>query len=319
MSERRWDQVLVAEHEMIERAMEVMKTELGRLAPGQRAGVDLVRAIDFLLQFGDKMHNRKEEDHLFPLMERRGIPRQGGPIAVMLAEHEAERTLLASMLERLPSLATAGDDAVAAMTREGLEYLQVRANHIWKENDVLYAMGRKVLGEEDNEALLEAFDRLDRDHYGPDAAGHFARMLEEVERGKEARTSLVHNLSYDQIHAIFETLPVEVTFVDADDTVAYFNRLDKDKVFVRTRSVIGRKVHKCHPAHSVDKVLRIVEGFKAGTLDRAEFWIDLEGEKVLIRYFPVRDDDGTYLGVLEVTQEIGWIQRIEGQKVLLDE
>ncbi len=129
---------------------------------------------------------------------------------------------------------------------------------------------------------------------------------------------LVENLSTEQLHAIMETLPMEVTFVDADDTVAYFNRLDKEKIFARTRSVIGRKVHKCHPEKSVDTVLKIVEGFKNKTMDKAEFWIDFRDEKILIRYFPVFNDDDEYMGVLEVTQEIAWIQKIKGQKLLLD-
>jgi DUF438 domain-containing protein len=81
---------------------------------------------------------------------------------------------------------------------------------------------------------------------------------------------------------------------------------------------VGRKVQKCHPAGSVDRVQRIVEGFKNGSLDKAEFWIDFAGDKILIRYFPVRDDDGRYLGVMEVTQEIGEIQKLTGQKRLLD-
>lgn len=318
MTLRRWDEVLVAEHEMIERAMVVMKSELPKLAPGTKPSRQLSRAIDFLLQFGDRMHNHKEEDHLFPLMEQRGIPSQGGPIAVMLMEHQAERALLTSMLAQLPDLRRASEDQVAAFVRDGTEYLQVRANHIWKENDVLYPMGNRVLSNEDNDSLVAAFAALDADHYGPEAAAHYAKMLDEVERGADAQASLVHNLSYEQIHGIMETLPFELTFVDADDTVAYFNRLDRDKVFVRTRSVIGRKVHKCHPSHSVDRVLEIVEGFKAGTLDKAEFWIDFKGDKILIRYFPVRDDAGTYLGVLEVTQEVGWLQKLEGEKRLLD-
>jgi DUF438 domain-containing protein len=145
------------------------------------------------------------------------------------------------------------------------------------------------------------------------------KMLDEVEKGKKAIQSLVHNLSTEQIHGIFETLPFEVTFVDADDTVAYFNRLDKEKVFVRSRSVIGRKVQKCHPEKSVDTVEKIVSGFKDGTRDKADFWIDIAGEKILIRYFPVRDEEGNYLGVLEVTQEISAIQKLTGQKRLLDE
>ena len=115
-----------------------------------------------------------------------------------------------------------------------------------------------------------------------------------------------------------ETLPFELTFVDADDVVAYFNRLDKEKVFVRTRSVIGRKVEKCHPAKSVHIVEQIVKGFKDGTMDSADFWIDFKDDKILIRYFPVRNENGDYMGVLEITQEVGWIQKLEGQKRLLD-
>jgi hypothetical protein len=128
----------------------------------------------------------------------------------------------------------------------------------------------------------------------------------------------VEGLSYEQLHAIMETLPFELTFVDAADTVAYFNRLDKEKIFPRTRSVIGRKVDKCHPEKSVHMVEQIVTGFKEGTMDKAEFWIDFRGEKVLIRYFPVYGETGEYMGVLEITQEIGWLQKLTGQKRLLD-
>ena len=82
--------------------------------------------------------------------------------------------------------------------------------------------------------------------------------------------------------------------------------------------VIGRQVEKCHPEKSVDTVKKIVSGFKQKTMDKAEFWIDFKGDKILIRYFPVYDDAGEYLGVLEVTQEIGAIQKLTGQKRLLD-
>jgi hypothetical protein len=99
--------------------------------------------------------------------------------------------------------------------------------------------------------------------------------------------------------------------------VAYFNKLDKTKIFPRTRSVIGRKVEKCHPEKSVDMVRQIVEGFKAGTMDHAEFWIDFRGDKILIRYFPVYNESGEYMGVLEVTQAIGALQKIEGEKRLI--
>ena len=313
----RWDDWLVAEHEMIERAMEVLKTNLDKVSSGKHNKIQTARAIDFLLEFGDKIHNIKEEKSLFPRMAERGAPTEGGPIGVMLLEHDLERKLLVKMQMALDTLNTASDDEKAVFVKEGLEYLTIRAEHIWKENDILYNMGRQILTEEDFAYLLKEFQNSDLQHYGDQASVKFATMLKEVEEGG-AKMRLVENLSTDQLHAIMETLPVEVTFVDADDTVAYFNRLDKEKIFPRTRSVIGRKVHKCHPEKSVDTVLKIVEGFKNRTMDKAEFWIDFRDEKVLIRYFPVFNDDEEYLGVLEVTQEISQIQKLEGQKLLLD-
>lgn len=314
----KWDTYLVYEHELIERAMAVLSQNLDRVESGTHDAKQLTRALDFLLEFGDKVHNTKEEDHLFPLMQQRGIPVEGGPLGVMLMEHAAERTLLGEMLLEVPRLDALAPSDVSNFKHQGQEYLKVRAEHIWKENDVLYAMGRQVLSAADGERLVEAFNTVDQDAYGANAKAHFLAMVEEMEHNDGIRTRLVDGLSRGQLHAILETMPFEVTFVDADDTVAYFNRLDKPKIFARTRSVVGRKVQKCHPQKSVDTVEQIVRGFKDKTRDKAEFWINMGEETVLIRYFPVYDDDGTYMGVLEVTQEVGWIRRLEGEKRLLD-
>jgi len=316
MDTKRWDEILVSEHELIERAMDILRKELGKLADSTPDLFTLKRTLDFLLEFGDRIHNVKEESWLFPLLVERGIP-QDGPIKVMLGEHEYERTLLGRMTNEVDLIETMSFEKKTAYKENGLEYLDVRANHIWKENDVLYAMGRKAFSEEDNVVLVKKFNAFSVSVYGDAFEEKIAAMLAEIEKGRAARTSLVENLSYEQIDAIMETLPVEVTFVDADDTVAYFNRLDKEKIFVRSRSVIGRKVTKCHPQHSVEKVVQIVEGFKSGELDKAEFWINLGDKKVYIRYFPVRNDKGEYIGVLEVTQEIAEIQKLSGEKRLL--
>jgi DUF438 domain-containing protein len=313
----RWDDFLVAEHEMIERAMAVLKNNLEKIDEAVKAPLQMQRAIDFLLEFGDKVHNTKEEEFLFPLMGQKGLPVQGGPIGVMLMEHDAERNLLQRMMAELPNLAEAATVARQKFAAEGFEYLTIRAEHIWKENDVLYPMGRKLFSDEDNTSLLNAFKTLDQQTYGDAARDHYAQMLAEVEKDSEARKRLIRNLSYEQIDAIMETLPFEVTFVDAEDTVAYFNKLDKTKLFPRTRSVIGRKVEKCHPEKSVGTVNQIVSGFKERTMDHAEFWIDFRDDKILIRYYPVYNEAGEYMGVLEVTQAIGAIQKIEGEKRLM--
>jgi len=317
MHNNTWDKLLVDDHEMIERAMDVLKKELMKMPDKPHDSFVIRRAVDFLLEFGDRTHNRKEETVLFPLMVKHGIP-EDGPIRVMLMEHESERNLLARMMTDISGLEKATVEEKEMFKQKGIEYLEIRANHIWKENDILFNMGRQVFQEKENQYLMEEFDRISTSAYGESAYQKFTQMLEEVEKGSKVRQSLIHNLSMEQIDAIMETMPVEITFVDTDDTVAYFNRLDKDKIFVRTRSVIGRKIEMCHPQKSVDKVRRIVEGFKDGTRNKAEFWIDFMGDKILIRYFPVRNEEGDYIGVLEVTQRIGEIQKIKGEKRLLD-
>jgi PAS domain S-box-containing protein len=124
-------------------------------------------------------------------------------------------------------------------------------------------------------------------------------------------------LSKEEIEALLDTLPVDITFVDANDNVKYFNKAEK-RIFVRTKAVIGRKVQLCHPQKSVHIVNRILEAFKKGEKDMAEFWIQVGNGLVHIRYFAVRDKNGKYLGTLEVTQDITDIQKIEGEKRLLD-
>ena len=178
----RWDDFLVAEHEMIERAMAVLRSNLEKIDEAIKTPLQMQRAIDFLLEFGDKVHNTKEEKFLFPLMEKKGLPVQGGPIGVMLMEHDAERKLLQRMMAELPNLAEATTVARQKFAAEGFEYLTIRAEHIWKENDVLYAMGRKVFSDEDNIYLLNEFKTLDRQTYGETARAHYAQMLAEVEK-----------------------------------------------------------------------------------------------------------------------------------------
>ena len=125
------------------------------------------------------------------------------------------------------------------------------------------------------------------------------------------------NLSQEEIEAIFNNLPVDITFVDKNDMVRYFSQT-KGRIFVRTKAVIGRKVQKCHPPKSVHIVNQILEAFKNGRRDVAEFWMKLEGRLIYIRYFPVRDRNGDYLGCLEVTQDITNIKKIEDERRLLD-
>jgi len=124
-------------------------------------------------------------------------------------------------------------------------------------------------------------------------------------------------LPKDGIEAILNTLPVDITFVDQEDTVQYFSQ-SKDRIFARAKAIIGRKVQQCHPQKSVYVVERILKAFKSGSKDVAEFWLNLKGRLIHIRYFAVRDKKGEYLGCLEVTQDITDIKKIEGERRLLE-
>jgi hypothetical protein len=125
------------------------------------------------------------------------------------------------------------------------------------------------------------------------------------------------SLSEEEIESVLSSLPVDITFVDEEDTVRYFSQ-SKGRIFPRAKAVIGRKVQQCHPQESLQKVVQILEDFKSRRRDVAEFWINLKGRLIYIRYFAVRDGNGKYLGCLEVTQDITDIQKITGEKRLLD-
>lgn len=120
----------------------------------------------------------------------------------------------------------------------------------------------------------------------------------------------------EELECILNTLPVDITFVDKEDSVRYFSS-SKDRIFVRAKSVLGRKVQMCHPQKSIHKVQEIIDDFKNNKRDVAEFWINLKGRLIYIRYFAIRNNKGEYLGTMEVTQDITDIKKIEGEKRLL--
>lgn len=124
-------------------------------------------------------------------------------------------------------------------------------------------------------------------------------------------------LTLEQVELIFNHLPVDITFVDENNIVKFYST-PKHRIFPRTSGVIGRTVQNCHPHESVEIVNKIVASFKSGEKDIASFWIPMGPKFVLIQYFAVRDKDNNFKGVLEVSQEISEIQKLEGERRLLD-
>ena len=128
---------------------------------------------------------------------------------------------------------------------------------------------------------------------------------------------MLEAFSTETLEAIFDALPVEVSFVEDADTVRYYSKGDQ-RIFKRTPAVIGRKVQDCHPPKSLPKVEQVISDLKSGKRDVAESWTDLGGRKIYIGYLAVRSKTGKYLGVLEVAQDITDIQKTTGQKRIMD-
>lgn len=128
---------------------------------------------------------------------------------------------------------------------------------------------------------------------------------------------MIGKLPDNVLASLLETIPIEFSVLDADDKVLAWNR-HESRIFKRPEAVLGRDVRQCHPPKSLDKVLKILDEMKAGKREKARFWIELKGKKVLIEYYALRDKDGKYLGCLEATQDITEIQKLEGEKRLLE-
>jgi uncharacterized protein len=128
---------------------------------------------------------------------------------------------------------------------------------------------------------------------------------------------MIENLNNEQLTGILEAIPIDISFVDENDVVKFWNH-HETRGFKRPLSTLGKTVQKCHPPQSLSKVNQVLGELKAGKRDSAEFWIDMKGRKIYIRYFAVRDKSGKYVGTLESAMDITDIKRIEGQKRLLD-
>jgi PAS domain S-box-containing protein len=132
---------------------------------------------------------------------------------------------------------------------------------------------------------------------------------------------MLGNLNKEQLEAVLETMPIEFSVVDANDEVIAWNK-HATRIFKRPASVIGKNVKDCHPKKSLAKVEAILTEMKNNQREQAEFWIDMninnKPEKILIQYFALRNNQGKYLGCLEASQKITHLQKLQGEKRLLD-
>jgi DUF438 domain-containing protein len=120
----------------------------------------------------------------------------------------------------------------------------------------------------------------------------------------------------EELLAILNTLPVDMTFVDRNDKVKYFSQ-SKERIFQRNRAILNRDVRHCHPPSSTHIVDKIIEDFKAGKESRAPFWINMGGKMIHIEYFALRDESNKYLGTLEVSHDVAVYRQLQGEQRIL--
>jgi PAS domain S-box-containing protein len=263
-------------------------------------------------------HYLREENVLFPTLEKHGITE---PPAIMWMEHNQIRERkkkLSKIIEQYASMSFEEFKRQLAETSEALNNLL--PSHFFKENNILFPTALRVITSEEWKEIRSEFDEIGYCCFTPQHLMGVPEM-EKTEKEKALAEGKVQfetgTLTKEEVEALLDTLPVDITFVDREDTVKYFNKAEK-RVFVRTKAIIGRKVQLCHPQKSVHIVNRILDSFKEGKKDVAEFWIQSKNRLIHIRYFAVRDKNGKYLGTMEVTQDITDIKKIEGEKRLLD-
>jgi DUF438 domain-containing protein len=262
-------------------------------------------------------HYKRKENLLFSFLERHGVT---GPSKVMWGKDDEVRGLLKAFGETLgQSDASAGDWKIVAET-VAAPALAAIEEMIFKETEILFPMAMQTVTADEWGEIYSQSPEYGWCLVEPGTAYTPPNQASLAREAKVGADEAIHfntgALTIEQLKGMLRVLPVDVTFVDADDRVAFFSEGDS-RVFSRSKAIIGRKVHHCHPPKSVDIVDKIISDFRAGRQNVAEFWIQAQGQFINIRYFAVRGEGGEYIGTLEVTQNATKIRALEGEQRLL--
>lgn len=273
-------------------------------------GMNLSSALSLLLDI-DKHYARKEQ-LIFPYLEKYNRP---APAKVMWGVDDEIRGQLKYARDR----ARLADPDAAKYAAEAVRKIH---EMIFKEERILIPMLVELLTEDEWFLIAQESAEIGYCLVEPEIAWHPVRADIGQREAADAlqQAGLIRFptglLSNEQLMALMDALPVDITFVDDKDIVRYFNRAD-DRIFPRPKTVIGRHVSNCHPPASVHVVEKLVADFRSGARDQEDFWIKMGSRYVLIRYYAVRNEKRDYLGTMEITFDIAPIQAITGQKRIL--
>ncbi|WP_372946787.1 DUF438 domain-containing protein [Mariniphaga sp.] len=264
----------------------------------------------------DKHYQRKEY-LLFPYLEKIGVT---GPPKVMWGKHDEIRELLKGSIEILHTPDLTKDDLIASAELVLIPAARGVVEMTVKEEEILFPMAMDALADGDWYQIRKQSVEIGFCLYDPPTEwtpdGMEAENINEAQKEGGNIQLPSGGFTAEELLAILNTVPVDMTFVDRNDKVKYFTQ-GTERIFQRNRAILNRDVRHCHPpasAHIVDKIL---EDFKSGKQDRAPFWINLGGKFIHIEYFALRNEKGEYLGTLEVSQNLTEYRALEGEQRIL--
>jgi hypothetical protein len=261
-------------------------------------------------------HYLRKENLLFPFLEKHGVT---GPPTVMWGKHDETRELLKGVVEALGAVEGITVEEAKTVIDLVLEPASTAVGDmIGKEEEILFPMCLDTLSDAEwlqieRQSIEYGFCLYDpKVKWSPEGV-----EIEEIV-SEEAEKIQLPSGSFDvqELTAILNTIPFDMTFVDKDDKVRYFTQ-GRERIFARSRAILGRNVRQCHPPSSVHVIEKILDDFKSGKEDHTAFWIAMGDRFIHIEYFALRNEDGGYLGTLEVSQDLTEKRKLEGEQRLL--
>jgi len=314
------------ENELVTIVLNDVRNTLRKLQQAQTADLTakLQENIEKLKEF-DRHYERKE-NLLFSYLEKVDF---SGPSSVMWGIHDDIRKGWKKMSEALSSREKLDLKEIQNINQIFTPVENMMREMIYKEERILFPTAIERLAEADWLAIYAqeddfGFSYVQRGGDWPDKGSQQKQepTMDTIKENKEIKMKqfplMTGDLSISQINRMLTRLPVDLTYVDENDTVLFFSETP-ERIFKRTAAIIGRKVQNCHPPQSMDKVQQILDDFKAGTRDNAEFWIQMNGMFIHIEYFAMHDEEGNYKGTLEVSQDLTRLRELEGEKRLLND
>jgi len=312
--------VMIKENAELKKVARQIQSILDRIESGESADPMVetmpLRALYNQLFDVDKHYQRKEY-LLFPYLEKQGIT---GPPKVMWGKHDEIREQIKGSMEILKTEGITREEWLAAIQMVLRPAVRAVVDMTTKEEEILFPMAMDKLTEADWYEIHKQSIEIGFCLYDPPVAWKPAWAKDETslqaQRAGEQIQLPTGSFTAEELMAILNTMPFDMTFVDRHDKVRYFSQ-GAERIFQRNRAILNRDVRHCHPPASAHIVDKIIDDFRSGRASRAPFWIQLHGKFVHIEYFALRNEKGEYLGTLEVSHDVKRYRELEGEQRIL--